>query len=61
MRRAFREHPPARRHVADHLDLDRVRVSKRAERIEELELEPPELEAPDSPAEALGQKTPAND
>ena len=28
---------------------------------EELELEPPELEAPDSPAEALGQKTPAND
>ena len=31
------------------------------ERIEELELEPPELEAPDSPAEALGQKTPAND
>ncbi len=37
------------------------KVSKRAERIEELELEPPELEAPDSPAEALGQKTPAND
>jgi DNA recombination protein RmuC len=42
------------------------KVSKRAERIEELELEPPELEAPeleapDSPAEALAQKTPAND
>ena len=47
------------------------KVSKRAERIEELELEAPELEAPeleapeleapDSPAEALGQKTPTND